>query len=151
MQDIDAGLAKGFGAPNADGALVTDVGADSPAAKAGLMSGDVIVAVNDKPVTSADNLRVMISQLRPGSQAKLKIYRNGTPKTIVVTLGERPDMARLNRPNPTTAQQPQKAQSQCPWRRDGAGFDTPDSPATARDAGPCRRAGHGGGQRFKFL
>jgi serine protease Do len=91
MQDINAGLAKGFGAPNADGVLVTDVGPDSPAAKAGVMSGDVIVAVNDKPATSVDSLRVMISQLHPGSQAKLKIYRNGALKTIAATLGERPD------------------------------------------------------------
>lgn len=92
LQDIDAGLAKGFGAPTADGALVTEVMPDSPAGKAGLMTGDVIVGVNDKEISSADNLRVVISQLRPGSQAKLKIYRNGTPKTIVATLGERQDL-----------------------------------------------------------
>ena len=103
LQDIDAGLAKGFGAPNANGALVTEVGADSPAAKAGLLSGDVIVAVNDKEVASADSLRVVISQLRPGSQAKVKIYRNGNLKTLVATLGERPDVARdVTKPGATS-------------------------------------------------
>src|ERR1035438_818032 len=94
LQDIDAGLARGFGAPSANGALVTEVGPDSPAAKAGVMSGDVIVAVNDKEITGADNLIVTVSQLQPGSQAKLKIYRNGTPKTMVVTLGEKPGTTR---------------------------------------------------------
>ena len=99
-QDVDAGLAKGFGVPTASGALVAEVGTDTPAAKAGLKSGDVIVAVNDKEITGADNLSVTISQLRPGSQARLKIYRNGVPKTIDVTLGERsdftPDSAKPN-------------------------------------------------------
>jgi serine protease Do len=88
VQDIDAGLAKGFGAPNADGALVADVAADSPAAKAGLLAGDVIVSVNGKAVTSADGLRVMVSQLPPGSPARVKIYRNGAATTIPVMLVE---------------------------------------------------------------
>jgi serine protease Do len=92
-QDIDSGLAKGFGAPNADGALISDVTPGSPAAKAGLLSGDVVVAINGKDITSADNLRVTISQIAPGSQAKLKIYRNGTEKTVSVTLAERSDVA----------------------------------------------------------
>ena len=88
-QDIDSGLAKGFGAPNADGALVADVTPGSPAAKGGLMSGDVIVAINDKEISSADNLSLTISELPPGSKATLKVYRNGVPKTFVVTLGDR--------------------------------------------------------------
>lgn len=90
-QDVDASLAKGFGLPNADGALVAEVPPESPAAKGGIKSGDVIVAVNDKAITTADNLRVVISELRPGTKANVKIYRNGAPKTLAVTLGERSD------------------------------------------------------------
>jgi serine protease Do len=93
-QDIDANLAKGFGAPNADGALIAEVTPGSPADKAGLMAGDIIVAINDKEISSADNLRVTVSQLAPGSEAKVKIYRAGTAKTVAVTLAERPDAAR---------------------------------------------------------
>jgi serine protease Do len=90
-QDIDPGLAKGLGAPNADGALVTAVVPDSPAAKGGLLSGDVVVAINDKTVASEENLHVVVSELAPGSKAMVKVYRNGTPKTLTVTLGERQD------------------------------------------------------------
>jgi serine protease Do len=89
-QDIDAGLAKDFGAPNTDGALITDVTPNSPAAKAGLKAGDVVVGINGREITTADSLRVTVSELAPGSEAKVKIYRNGNPKTIGVTLAERP-------------------------------------------------------------
>lgn len=91
MQDIDVNLARGFNAPSADGALVTVVGAQSPAARAGMASGDVIVSINDKPIIGVDNLRVVISQLKPGSQARIKIYRNGAPKMLLVTVGELTD------------------------------------------------------------
>ena len=87
-QDIDAGLAKQFNLPDQNGALVGDVSPDAPAAKAGLKSGDVILSVNGKDITGEENLRVTISQLAPGSQATLKIFRNGLNKTVVVTLGE---------------------------------------------------------------
>jgi serine protease Do len=90
LQDINAGLAKGFGAPTVNGALVAYVKPNSPADQAGLQSGDIIVAVNDKEITTADNLSVVIAQQRPGSQVKLKIYRNGELKTVAATLGEQP-------------------------------------------------------------
>jgi len=104
LQDIDANLAKGFGAPNAEGALVSEVAPDSPAARAGLMSGDDVVAINGKDISGADNLRVTVSQLAPGSQAQVKIYRNGVPKMILVTLAEHPmdtepDSAKPDNPN----------------------------------------------------
>ena len=109
-QDIDAGLARGFGAPNANGALVTDVGPGTPAAKAGVQSGDIIVAVNDKDITSRDNLIVTVSQLHPGSQAKLKIYRNGVQKILVVTLGERQEFSRtLAKPSDPAVNEKPKA------------------------------------------
>ncbi len=99
-QDVDASLARGFGAPSASGALITAVGRDTPAAKAGLLAGDVIVAINDKEITGRDNLVVTISQLRPGSTAKLKIYRNGTPQTLTATLGENQEFTRFsNKPS----------------------------------------------------
>ena len=92
-QDVDANLAKSFGAPNASGALIADVGPDSPATKAGLMAGDIIIALNDKEISGADNLRATVSQLHPGEPTNVKIIRNGAQKIIAVTLGERPDAA----------------------------------------------------------
>jgi serine protease Do len=108
-QDIDAGLARGFGVPTANGALVADVGPDSPAAKAGLKSGDVVVAINDKEISGADNLRVVVSQLRPGSPVKVKFFRNGLSQTTVVTLGERMDILRNSSPANDPGGEPPKA------------------------------------------
>ena len=92
-QDIDDGLAQQFSLPDDNGALVGDVFPGSPAQKAGLRSGDVIESVNGKIITGAENLKLVISQLQPGTAATLKVIRNGLTKTIVVTLGELPDNA----------------------------------------------------------
>ncbi len=89
-QDIDAGLAKQFNLASEEGALVGDVTPDSPAAKAGLKAGDVILTVNGKKITGQENLKVTVSQLEPGTAAALKVIRNGAAKTISVTLGEMP-------------------------------------------------------------
>lgn len=95
-QDIDAGLAKDLGAPNTEGALVTEVSPGSPAAKAGLLSGDIIVEINSREISGEDSLRVVVSELRPSSKANIKVFRNGQPKTFVATLGERTDDARVS-------------------------------------------------------
>jgi len=86
-QDLDAGLAQQFGLPDQNGALVGDVLPGSPAGKAGVQSGDVILSVNDKQVTGADNLKVVVSQLEPGSKVKVGIMRDGVARIIVVALG----------------------------------------------------------------
>ncbi|HEV2692524.1 MAG TPA: Do family serine endopeptidase [Verrucomicrobiae bacterium] len=89
LQDLDPGLAKSFGVPTSGGAIVADVGPGSPAATAGLKSGDVIVAVDDQPVTGVENLKVTISQLRPGSKAVFKIIRDGAELKLTATLAEK--------------------------------------------------------------
>ena len=90
-QDVDAGLAQSFGVSNSGGALVAEVGFNSPAEKAGVKSGDVIMAINGKNISGADNLSVTIAQLHPGSSVNLEIIRNGAVKNLVATLGERGD------------------------------------------------------------
>ncbi|HSY20025.1 MAG TPA: trypsin-like peptidase domain-containing protein [Candidatus Acidoferrales bacterium] len=97
LQEVDAGLAKSFGAASAGGGLIAEVGPDSPAATAGMMSGDVIIAVNDQPVSGAENLKLAISQLLPGSKATFKIIRNGAELKLTATMGEKQS------PQPATA------------------------------------------------
>lgn len=95
-QDIDEGLAQQFNLPSDNGALVGDVMSDTPAAKAGIKSGDVIVSVNGKAITDAHDLQLTISQMMPGTDAKLKIIRNGESRNVTVTLGELPGTVTSN-------------------------------------------------------
>ena len=75
---------------NGTGAVVGTVRAGSPAADAGVKSGDVVVSVNGKQVTAANELTAAIAALRPGDKATLKVQRGGSTVTLTVTLGTRP-------------------------------------------------------------
>jgi len=95
LQNLSPDLAEEFGLPDQGGALLTDVQADTPAAKAGLKDGDVIRQVDGKKITDREQLRLMISQTAPGTKVTLSILRgeNGkkpTEKTITATLGTLP-------------------------------------------------------------
>jgi serine protease Do len=97
LQDITPGLAEAFNLPDQNGALVADVSPNSPAEKAGVKSGDVIVALNGKNIGDTSSLQLAVSDSAPGSAAALKIIRDGKVKTISVTLGElQPRGTRLN-------------------------------------------------------
>jgi serine protease Do len=89
-KDINAGLAESFGLPDQNGALVDDVYPGTPAQKAGIQPGDVIVEFNGKKVTDADNLSLMVSECAPGAEMTVKIVRNGQPKAFTVKLAELP-------------------------------------------------------------
>ncbi len=80
-QDFTPAMARAFNnAKFEHGSLVGDVTAGSPAEKAGLKRGDVIVSVNGKPVMGANDLRMTISMMRPGDSAKLQVVRDGAPR-----------------------------------------------------------------------
>jgi len=89
MQEIDDKLMKEFKAPRKDAILVADVVPGGGAAKAGVQGGDVIVELDGRPVDDIAAFRQSIANLMPGTKIELKIFRNGQPKTISVTLAER--------------------------------------------------------------
>ena len=89
-QDITPDLAKQFNLASDNGALVGDVLPDAPAKKAGIKSGDVIVAFNGKDVVDAHGLQLAVSQCEPGSSISVKLIRDGVQKNISVTLEELP-------------------------------------------------------------
>jgi serine protease Do len=94
-QDVTPAIARQFGAKDSRGALVGEVVADSPAQKAGLKTGDIILEVNGKEITDANHLRNAISTMLPDSNASLKVWRDGAQHTIPVKLGElNPEEAR---------------------------------------------------------
>jgi serine protease Do len=91
MQELTDDMQKGLDLKVDKGVLVSGVADDSPADKAGLKDGDVILAFNGDAVASPDELRGLVRAAGAGSTAKLDVVRDGKKMTIDVTLGERPD------------------------------------------------------------
>ena len=91
IQPVTSGIAESLGLESAHGALVDEVQANSPAAKAGVQSGDVITAVNGKPVKDSRDLSRQIAALAPGSSIKLDLVRKRETKTLTVALGTMPN------------------------------------------------------------
>jgi serine protease Do len=89
-QEVDDNLARAFKLPNTEGALVTEVSADTPAEKAGLKIGDVIVEVDGKKITDPRQLRLIVSQIPPNTKVNVKAIRNGKERNFNVTVGVLP-------------------------------------------------------------
>jgi serine protease Do len=90
MEDLTADLAQGFNLSSQSGVLVDDVDPAGPAGKAGMKSGDVIVAINGKTVDDSHSLQLIVADAEPGSTASVKLLRNGEQRTVSVKLGELP-------------------------------------------------------------
>lgn len=91
IQDIDESIAKAMDLNSTMGAIVAKVTEDGPAHKAGLQSGDVIVAINGTEVKDVTQLRNIVAANRPGTEVSLKVWRDGEEKTVKVELGKLPD------------------------------------------------------------
>jgi serine protease Do len=89
IQDVTPSIAETYGLAEPEGVLVSDV-LDGPAAKAGLLKGDIITAVDGKKVSTADELLTTIQKAGPGKKVKLDIWRNEEAKEYTVKLTERP-------------------------------------------------------------
>jgi len=86
ISDVTPDNAKFFQMNKAEGALVSEVGPDTPGAKAGLRTGDVITELDGKPVTDAGQLQMTVGQKRPGDTIHLLVVRDSKPTSIAVTL-----------------------------------------------------------------
>ena len=90
-QAITADMVDNLGLKSTKGALLADVVKDSPADKGGLKPGDVVVALNGKPVNDNSQLTRDVGVIPPGNTVKLDVVRDGKPRTVEVKLAERPD------------------------------------------------------------
>lgn len=93
IQDLNDPLAKSFGRNSAEGALVSQVIEGSPAEKAGVKAGDIILKLNGEPVQGAAQLKNMVGKEKPGASAKLTIYRDKKTLDVTVNIGERTQKA----------------------------------------------------------
>jgi serine protease Do len=127
IQPVTADIADSLGLKKAEGALVAEPQADSPATKAGIESGDVITTVDGQPVKNARELARRIGALPPGTSVKLGVTRKGAERTVTLTLGELPAQQREARARSDD--------------RDNRGSDEPGLGLTLAPAGSVGGAG----------
>ena len=90
VQDVTPELAESLKLPKTNGALITEVVSGSPADKAGVRPGDMLVGVENKPVTDYGSTLTLISALKPGALAGLKVVRDKSELEFKVNVGTRP-------------------------------------------------------------
>ena len=90
-QNLSKELSESLGLPaNTEGVLISGVLEGGPAAKGGIKPGDVLIAVNEKPIKDVRGLLNQIAQISPGNQAKLTVLRKGKEMELAVETGKRP-------------------------------------------------------------
>jgi len=119
IQDFSAEAAEAMGLTGVKGAIVAEVIAGGPAAKAGLLPDDILVAVNGVKVADRSELTREVAKARPGEIIKMSILRDGKPRVVDVRSGTRPSEGSLNANDDDQDQ-------------DGGGATTPDKPASQR-------------------
>lgn len=90
IQPVSKDIAESLGLDEASGAIVASAKEDSPAAKSGIKSGDVILKVDGKPVKGPKELARLIADYDPDNKVKVTVFRDGKAKSIDVTLGKLP-------------------------------------------------------------
>ncbi|WP_156635529.1 PDZ domain-containing protein, partial [Methylobacterium sp. Leaf123] len=140
VQPVTKDIADGLGLDKAKGALVDHAENGTPAAKAGLKSGDVIESVNGAPVNDARDLSRRIAGLKPGTEVKLAYLRNGKSDVATVELGTLPTDAKVaSRGDSASGGQPRLGLSLAPANEVGLGDEgvavmevDPEGPAASK-------------------
>jgi serine protease Do len=93
ITDVTPQFAKQYKTGDQTGALVTQVGSESPAEKAGVQVEDIITGINGQKVDGSSRLRLIVSSLKPGTSVPMEILRNGQKMTLNATLEALPEEA----------------------------------------------------------
>jgi serine protease Do len=86
IQEVDQTLAEAFKLPRPAGALVSDVKKGSAADRAGMLSGDVVLSVNGRPVDASGDLPAIVGLAQPGDKVRLDVWRQGAHREILASL-----------------------------------------------------------------
>lgn len=105
IQNLNDGLAKSFGADSTQGALVSDVVENTPAHRAGLQRGDIVLRLDDRVVKNVTDLRLQVARTDPGTDVSIEVLRSGEREAIRVTIGELPEEQAANDAQPSTTRQ----------------------------------------------
>ncbi len=100
LQPLTSEIASGLGLDNPQGALAADVQPNTPAAKAGLEPGDVIIEFNGKKISDMRQLRLRVSETAPDTESTVKVIRDGKKREFKVTLEPFPEEMRMASFNP---------------------------------------------------
>ena len=87
IQDVDRNLADSFGLDRPRGALIAQVGGDSPAERAGLLSGDVIIQFDDEEIETSADLPHVVGLIAPGTRCEAVVIRDGSKIAVEVEVG----------------------------------------------------------------
>jgi serine protease Do len=142
IQPVTSEVADALGLKQAGGALVSEPQADSPAAKAGVKAGDVIVSIDGTSIKDSRELAQKIGTMSPGSSVRLGVIRDGGQQTINVTLAQMPNQQQAQAGSEQQDQSqstPHLGLSLAPARSAGAGSEgvvvtavDPNGPAADR-------------------
>jgi serine protease Do len=91
IQPLTPELAKSFGLKDEKGVLISDVVQDSPAERAGIAAGDIVIEFDNKKVQAPQDLQKAVAATVPGKDVPLKVWRDKTEKTLAIKIGETPD------------------------------------------------------------
>jgi serine protease Do len=88
IQEVSQSLAQSFGLDRPRGALVAGVEKGSPAEKAGIKSGDVLLAINGRTIERSAELPPLVAAVKPGTKASFEVWRDGKSRTLDVSVGQ---------------------------------------------------------------
>ena len=140
IQPVSRELAESFGLNKPQGALVASVEPASPADKAGIQTGDIVLAVNGKTVEESIDLPRIVGEMRPGNSATFKVWRKGASRDMSVSIGEQPAdklaSAGATKPSPSSgklglAVRPLSREERETFKVDGLIVESANGPAAA--------------------
>ncbi len=123
IQDVTPDLAKNFGLEKNQGALIASVMPKSPAAKAGVKQGDVIVQFGGRRIIDSSHLRNTVANTKPGSKISVELIRKGKSKLVTVTLDKRAEEEQRISANPSSEPLGLAVQNLTPELANKLGYD----------------------------